>query len=90
LKYALLYTNVDLTRAAELFPAHRARWKDSQDKGTLLMVGPFTPPSDIGAMGIFTTREAAEAFAKDDPFVVHGVVSSWRILEWKEAIFAPV
>jgi uncharacterized protein YciI len=37
-------------------------------------------------MAIFTTREAAESFAKDDPFVLNGVVSSWVVREWMEAI----
>jgi uncharacterized protein YciI len=37
-----------------------------------------------GAMGVFTTRRAAEAFVADDPFVQHGVVGSWRVGEWNE------
>lgn len=49
------------------------------------MIGPFSDPRE-GAMGIFTTREAAEAFAADDPFVLHGVVSHWQVREWLEAI----
>lgn len=40
-------------------------------------------------MAVFTTREAAEEFAKDDLFVLHGVVSRWSIREWNEAIFNP-
>ena len=35
-------------------------------------------------MAIFTSREAAEAFAYEDPFVLNGVVRDWRILEWYE------
>jgi uncharacterized protein YciI len=88
MKYVLQYFNADLSRAPALFPAHRARWKQFQAEGTLLMVGPFTPPSEVGAMGIFTTRAAAEAFAAEDPFVLHGVVGRWSILEWNEAIAA--
>jgi uncharacterized protein YciI len=37
-------------------------------------------------MGIFSTREAAERFAAEDPFVVNGVVRSWEIWEWDEAV----
>jgi uncharacterized protein YciI len=37
-------------------------------------------------MAVFSTREAAEEFAHSDPFVLHGVVSSWRVREWNEAI----
>jgi uncharacterized protein YciI len=37
-------------------------------------------------MSIFTTREAAEEFVRGDPFVLHGVVGSWTIREWNEAL----
>jgi len=32
------------------------------------------------------TRAAAEAFAATDPFVVHGVVQSYRVLEWRDVL----
>jgi uncharacterized protein YciI len=51
------------------------------------MVGPFVDPRE-GAMSVFTTREAAEEFAAGDPFVLNGVVRSWRIYEWNEVLFA--
>lgn len=83
MKYVLLYESGDdvLTRAPVYFAEHQARWKKFQDDGTLLMVGPFSNPRE-GAMAIFTTREAAEAFATGDPFVLGGVVSRWHIREW--------
>jgi hypothetical protein len=39
-----------------------------------------------GAMGVFTTRAAAEAFATGDPFVTEGLIASWEILEWNEVL----
>ncbi len=39
-----------------------------------------------GAMGIFTSSEAAEEFIKDDPFMIHGVVGKCRLLEWNEVL----
>jgi hypothetical protein len=36
-----------------------------------------------GALGIFTTREAAEEFVAGDPFIKCGVVDSWRVREWR-------
>ncbi len=50
------------------------------------MIGTFANPQDEGSMAIFTTREAAEAFARSDPFVLKGVVRRWSIREWNEAI----
>ena len=40
-------------------------------------------------MAVFTTREAAEAFAQGDPFVLNGVVRAWRVLEWNESLTGP-
>lgn len=87
-KYVLLYESADdvASRARQHFPAHAARWKDFQRNGTLLMIGTFGNPQDEGSMAIFTTREAAEAFATSDPFVLNGVVRRWSIREWNEAI----
>ena len=87
-KYVLLYESADDVRSkAPLHsPAHVARWKTFQDQGTLLMIGTFGNPQEEGSMAIFTTREAAEAFARSDPFVLNGVVRRWFIREWNEAI----
>jgi len=49
------------------------------------MIGTFANPLD-GAMGIFTSREAAEEFVRGDPFIVNGVVSNWRMSEWNEVL----
>ena len=67
------------------FPAHRARLDEFHGRGVLLAAGPLGNPPD-GAMAIFTSREAAEEFIAGDPFVTQGLVSSWRLVEWK-AVF---
>ena len=92
MKYVLSYESpADLDRDLVLahFEAHRARWAEFRDQGTLLLIGPFEDPRD-GAMSVFTTREAAEAFAAGDPFVIEGVVSSWRITAWNEVLLEPI
>jgi uncharacterized protein YciI len=87
MKYVLYYQSAPdvLEKAPVHGPAHRAHWKEFLKNGTLLMIGPFANPKE-GAMGIFTTRDAAEKFAKDDPFVLNGVVSSWVVREWAECV----
>ena len=67
------------------FPAHRARLDDFHARGLVIAAGPLGNPPE-GAMGIFTSREAAEEFVAGDPFVTNGVVAKWRIVEWA-AIF---
>lgn len=93
IKYVLIYEpSTDepteaRAKAGLHFAEHRAMWAVYQQAGTLLLIGPFT--DGTGALGVFTTREAAEEFAKNDPFVAHGVVSGWSVKEWNEAIFTP-
>jgi uncharacterized protein len=90
-KYVLFYESADdvLSRAPEHFPAHQARYEDFHARGTLLMLGTFANPQEEGSMAVFTTREAAEEFARGDPFVLNGVVRSWRVREWDEVLAGP-
>jgi uncharacterized protein YciI len=87
-KYVLLYESADdvVTKVPLHFAAHQARGQEFHDRGLLLMYGPFGNPQQQGSMSIFTSRKAAEDFANGDPFVVNGLVRSWEIREWKEAL----
>ena len=40
------------------------------------------PEEPVMTMGVLTSREAAEDFAKGDPFVQIGMVEKWYIREW--------
>jgi uncharacterized protein YciI len=88
MKYVLLYESVPdfMTKVPAHFEAHRALWKRFHAEGTLLQVGPFTDPPAGGALAVFTTREAAESFVREDPFVQHGIVARHTIREWHEAL----
>jgi uncharacterized protein len=89
MKYVLFYTAGDREQVMAHFPAHRAHIDAFHARGELLMTGAFVDGSDGGAMGIFTTREAAEAFVRDDPFLQHGVVTAWQIRDWNEVLAGP-
>jgi uncharacterized protein YciI len=86
-KYVMFYETdpEKLPLARTHFAAHRARMAEFQSRGTLLMAGPLTGPAG-GALGIFTSREAAEEFIRDDPFVLHGVVKTSTVREWNEVL----
>ncbi len=86
MKYVLLYEATDdfRSKVALHLEAHRGLWKQFHSAGQLLMIGPFT--GEGGAMGVFTTRDAAEKFVQADPFVAHGVVARWTVREWNEAL----
>ena len=74
-----------LAKARQYFPAHRARLEEFHGRGVLLMAGPYGNPP-VGALGVFTTREAAEEFVRDDPFVLNGVVARYHFHEWNEVL----
>jgi uncharacterized protein YciI len=87
-KYVLFYESADdvLSKAAPHLAAHVARWKQFQERGVLLMIGTFANPQADGSMSIWTGRESAEEFVKDDPFVLNQVVKGWHIREWNEVL----
>jgi uncharacterized protein YciI len=87
-KYVLFYESGDdvLTRAPEHFPAHQRRLLEFHERGEILMVGTFGDPQAQGSMAIFPTRETAEAFVAEDPFVLNDVVRSYEIREWDEVL----
>lgn len=87
-KYVLFYESADdvMSRAPLHFSDHWARCLDFHARGLLLLVGTFGDPQREGSMAVFTTREGAEEFVADDPFVVNGVVRAWEIREWNEAL----
>jgi hypothetical protein len=91
MKYVVVYESSDdvMSKAPQHYPAHKARIDEFHARGTLLMVGTFADPQADGSMAIFTTRDAAAEFVHGDPFVEHGVVASYRILEWNEALTGP-
>jgi uncharacterized protein YciI len=72
-------------KAPANFAAHRARLDKFHARGVLLMAGPLGNPPE-GALGIFTSREAAEEFVGDDPFVLNGVVDNVRLMPWNEVL----
>ena len=87
------YTSLDevFAKAPELISRHVARSKEFHARGTLLMAGAFLNNREepLGTMGIFTTREAAEEFARGDPFLLNGMVSDWYIREWTDLFAQP-
>jgi uncharacterized protein len=66
-----------------VYPRHKAVVEKFKARGEVIGIGPF---ADRGNMGIFRTREAAEAFAKEDPFILEGLVKSFTIREWNDTM----
>lgn len=66
-----------------VFPRHKAVVDRFKAQGVVVGIGPF---GDGGNMAIFKTREAAEAFSKEDPFILEGLVKSFVIKEWHDSM----
>ena len=74
-----------LTTAPLHFPAHKARLDVFAARGDLLAVGLLGDPRE-GSMAVFRSRDAAEEFVSDDPFVKNGVVTRVTIKDWNETM----
>ena len=56
-------------------------------RGEVVGIGPFTDPKG-GNMALFRSRDAAEAFAKSDPFFLEGVVKEYQIKDWGDKMLS--
>jgi uncharacterized protein YciI len=83
--YLLIYDVVDdyVTRRVPLRAAHVGHARESIARGDLVLGGALANPPD-GAVLLFrgSSPSAAEQFAKSDPYVLNGLVKSWRVREW--------
>lgn len=63
--------------------AHLEKVWSSHDRGELVLGGALTDPTDT-ALIFFKAQDkaAVEDFVRTDPYVVNGLVKSWRIREW--------
>ena len=76
-------SGVSMDAIMAVYPRHKAVVDAFVAKGEVIGIGPF---ADLGNMAIFRTREAAEAFSKQDPFILEGVVKSVVIREWNDSM----
>jgi uncharacterized protein YciI len=86
--FALFYDTVPdyIERRLPYRQAHLAYAEQAHRKGQLLLGGAFNPPD--GALLVFRTdrQSEVEEFAKNDPYVINGLIKAWRVREWKVAI----
>ena len=77
------YASDYLERRGEYRDQHMSLAKASIDRGEFFLGGAFAEPAD-GAAIIFkgSSQKVAESFAKADPYVINGLVTSWYVREW--------
>ena len=89
--WLLFYDVVDdyVERRTPLRGDHLALATAAYERGELLLAGALADPPD-GAVLVFAAEDAsvAEDFAAADPYVQHGLVTSWRVRAWTVVIGA--
>ena len=87
--YLLFYDVVDdyVNRRAPFRTVHLTLAKQAVARGELVLGGAFADPPD-GAVLVFkgSSPEVAESFAKNDPYVLNGLVTRWRVREWTTVV----
>lgn len=86
MKHFLLFYSVGddyVARRAAFRDAHLAAAWAAHERGDLVLAGALADPVD-GAVLLFQgdNSQAAEEFARRDPYVLNGLVSEWRVREW--------
>jgi uncharacterized protein YciI len=88
--YALLYDVVPdyVVRRQPFRAEHLALAEEARARGRLVLAGAFDPPD--GALLVFRGDGPgdAEAFARADPYVRNGLVTSWRVRAWNVVVGA--
>jgi uncharacterized protein YciI len=87
--YLLLYDVVEnyVEKRKPLREAHLELAKKARARGELVLGGAFTDPVD-GAALVFKGDDpsVAERFARNDPYVVNGLVQKWRVRSWNVVV----
>ena len=87
--YALFYHVTDdyLARRPQYREEHLRLAGESQRHGELILAGALGDPPD-GALLVFRASDGsvAEDFARNDPYVIHGLVTRWEVRPWAVVI----
>ncbi|HKS66048.1 MAG TPA: YciI-like protein [Candidatus Acidoferrales bacterium] len=87
--YILFYEVVDAftSKRGPFRAKHLSHAREAFERGELVMAGALADPAD-GAVLVFrgASAEPAENFARQDPYVVNGLVTSWRVRKWTTVI----
>ena len=87
--YILFYKTVDnyVERRAPFRELHLAYARAAQDRGELFLAGALAEPAD-GAVLIFRGESpgVAETFARNDPYVLNGLIREWSVRPWTVVI----
>ena len=75
-----------LEEIMSIYPRHKVVADKYIDRGDIIGIGPFADKG--GNMAIFKTRQAAEQFVKEDPFILEGIIKSFVVKDWDDNLIA--
>ena len=86
--YLLMYDVVPdyVTRRTPLRAAHIGLAREAAARGELVLGGALNPPDGVVLLFRGDSPAVAEAFAEADPYVLNGLVTSWRVKEWTTVV----
>ena len=87
--YILFYKTVDdyVEKRAPYRKNHLEYAGAAHKRGELFMAGALADPAD-GAVLVFKADgpQVAEQFARNDPYVINGLITEWKVRPWTVVI----
>jgi hypothetical protein len=87
--YALFYDLVDdvVNKRAPYREQHLGLAQKAYEDGLLVLAGALADPPDR-ALLVFRADDASvvEEFARNDPYVINGIVTDWQVRKWTVVI----
>ena len=87
--YILFYKTVEnyVERRVPYREKHLAYANAAHARGVLTMAGALAEPADSAVL-VFKGNgpSVAEEFAKNDPYVINGLITEWRVRPWTVVI----
>ncbi len=87
--YILFYDLVDdyLEKRTQFRERHLAYAKASHERGEMYLAGALAEPADHAVL-VFRCDgpKVVEEFAKNDPYVLNGLIKEWKVRPWSVVI----
>jgi len=86
--YILFYKTVtDYVKKRDTYrKTHLALIQKAYENDQLLIAGALSDPADEAVL-VFKEKKTAIAFAKNDPYVINGLIKTWNVRPWNTVRF---
>jgi uncharacterized protein YciI len=79
--------SIALERRVEFHNEHLKLAWQAQERGEIVIAGALADPADKAVL-LFSVEspDLVERFAKADPYVIHGLVTGYRVRQWNTVV----